>query len=36
MSDQHEAEPYVATEATATVEDSGAPAPDQPRGRQPS
>ena len=35
MSDQHEAEPYVATEATATVEDSGAPAPDQPRGRQP-
>src|SRR6516162_5082819 len=35
MSDQHEAEPYVATEATATVEDSGAPAPDQPRGRRP-
>jgi simple sugar transport system permease protein len=39
MSEQHEAEPsaqpYVATEATATAPDTGAPAPDRPRGRQP-
>jgi ABC-type uncharacterized transport system permease subunit len=32
MSDEHEAEPYV---ATATAVDAGAPAPDRPRGRQP-
>src|SRR5215831_2540878 len=35
MSDQHEAEPYVATEGTATLPDTGAPAPGQPRGRRP-
>src|SRR5215467_4967751 len=35
MSDQHEAEPYVATEGTATLPDTGAPVPGQPRGRRP-
>src|SRR6516225_6928384 len=40
MSDQHEAEPSAALPAepyvaTATAEDAGAPAPDQPRGRRP-
>src|SRR5260370_149491 len=35
LSEQHQAEPYVATEATATVPDTGAPAPDRPRGRLP-
>jgi ABC-type uncharacterized transport system permease subunit len=39
MSDQHEAEPsaepYVPTAATTTARGTGAPAPDQPRGRQP-
>ncbi|HEY2305395.1 MAG TPA: ABC transporter permease [Streptosporangiaceae bacterium] len=39
MSDQHEAEPsaepYVPTAATTTAQGTGAPAPDQPRGRQP-
>jgi len=40
MSDQHEAEPSAQQSAepyvaTATAEDTGAPAPDQPRGRQP-
>jgi general nucleoside transport system permease protein len=35
MSDQHEAQPYVATEATTTVQDTGVPAPDRPRGRLP-
>ena len=43
MTDQHEAEPpaepsaepYVATDATTTVEDPGAPVPGETRGRQP-
>src|SRR5215813_6796315 len=35
MSEQHEAEPYVATEGAATAQDTGTPAPDQPSGRQP-
>src|SRR5262249_41527421 len=35
VSEQHEAEPYVATEGPAAVRDTGTPAPDQPSGRQP-
>jgi general nucleoside transport system permease protein len=35
MTDQHEAEPSAASAATATAADTGAPAPERPRGRLP-